>query len=46
VCREYPASLEHLALRGSQPGADHSNRRGTPKDYAVWEPVMKVEVIE
>jgi hypothetical protein len=27
--------------------ADHSNRRRTPKDYAVWEihPVMKMEVI-
>ena len=26
--------------------ADHSNRRRTPKDYAVWEihPVMKMEV--
>src|SRR5438034_5610295 len=28
--------------------ADHSNRRATPKDYAVWEihPVMKMEVIQ
>jgi hypothetical protein len=28
--------------------ADHSNRRTTPKDYAVWEihPVMKMEVIQ
>jgi hypothetical protein len=28
--------------------ADHSNRRRTPKDYAVWEihPVMKMEVIQ
>jgi hypothetical protein len=28
--------------------ADHSNRRNTPKDYAVWEihPVMKMEVIQ
>jgi hypothetical protein len=27
--------------------ADHSNRRNTPKNYAVWEihPVMKMEVI-
>jgi hypothetical protein len=27
--------------------ADHSNRRASPKDYAVWEihPVMKIEVI-
>jgi hypothetical protein len=27
--------------------ADHSNRRSTPKNYAVWEihPVMKMEVI-
>ena len=27
--------------------ADHSNRRSTPKNYAVWEihPVMKTEVI-
>ena len=27
--------------------ADHSNRRNTPKDYAVWEihPVMKIEAI-
>jgi hypothetical protein len=27
--------------------ADHSNRRTTPKDYAVWEihPVMKLEVV-
>src|SRR6266550_482319 len=27
--------------------ANHSNRRRTPKDYAVWEihPVMKMEVI-
>jgi hypothetical protein len=27
---------------------DHSNRRRTPKDYAVWEihPVMKMEVIQ
>jgi hypothetical protein len=27
--------------------ADHSNRRSTPKGYAVWEvhPVMKLEVI-
>jgi hypothetical protein len=27
--------------------ADHSNRRHTPKDYAVWEihPVMKMEVV-
>jgi len=27
--------------------AYHSNRRSTPKDYAVWEipPVMKMEVI-
>jgi hypothetical protein len=27
--------------------ADHSNRRHTPKDYAVWEihPVMKLEAI-
>jgi hypothetical protein len=27
--------------------ADHSNRRSTPKGYAVWEihPVMKMEVI-
>jgi len=26
--------------------ADHSNRRRTPKDYAVWEihPVMKLDV--
>jgi hypothetical protein len=26
--------------------ADHSNRRHSPKDYAVWEihPVMKLEV--
>jgi hypothetical protein len=28
--------------------ADHSNRRSTPKEYAVWEihPVMKIEVIQ
>jgi hypothetical protein len=28
--------------------ADHSNRRNTPKDYAVWEihPAMKMEVIQ
>jgi hypothetical protein len=28
--------------------ADHSNRRRTPKDYAVWEihPVMKIDVIQ
>ena len=28
--------------------ADHSNRRHTPEDYAVWEihPVMKMEVIQ
>jgi hypothetical protein len=28
--------------------ADHSNRRRTPKDYAVWEiqPVMKLDVIQ
>jgi hypothetical protein len=28
--------------------ADHSNRRRTPQDYAVWEihPVMKIEVIQ
>ena len=28
--------------------ADHSNRRHSPKDYAVWEihPVMKIEVIQ
>jgi hypothetical protein len=28
--------------------ADHSNRRRTPKDYAVWEihPVMKMEVMQ
>jgi hypothetical protein len=28
--------------------ADHSNRRRTPKDYAVWEihPVMKMEVVQ
>jgi hypothetical protein len=28
--------------------ADHSNRRTTPKEYAVWEihPVMKIEVIQ
>jgi len=28
--------------------ADHSNRRRTPKDYAVWEihPVMKMEVLQ
>ena len=28
--------------------ADHSNRRRSPKDYAVWEihPVMKMEVIQ
>ena len=28
--------------------ADHSNRRRTPKDYAVWEihPAMKMEVIQ
>jgi len=27
--------------------ADHSNRRSTPKGYAVWEihPVMKLEVV-
>ncbi|HMH41856.1 MAG TPA: hypothetical protein VK557_00110 [Pyrinomonadaceae bacterium] len=27
--------------------ADHSNRRSTPKGYAVWEihPVMKMDVI-
>jgi hypothetical protein len=27
--------------------ADHSKRRSTPKDYAVWEihPVMKMEMI-
>ena len=27
--------------------ADHSNRRSTPKNYAVWEihPVMKLEVV-
>jgi len=28
--------------------ADHSNRRRTPQDYAVWEihPVMKMEVVQ
>ena len=28
--------------------ADHSNRRHSPKDYAVWEihPVMKMEMIQ
>jgi hypothetical protein len=28
--------------------ADHSNRRRTPKDYAVWEihPVMKLEAVK
>jgi hypothetical protein len=28
--------------------ADHSNRRRTPKDYAVWEihPVMKMDVMQ
>jgi len=28
--------------------ADHSNRRRTPKDYAVWEihPVMKMEAVQ
>ncbi|HMF45901.1 MAG TPA: hypothetical protein VKE29_04445 [Candidatus Udaeobacter sp.] len=28
--------------------ADHSNRRQSPKDYAVWEihPVMKLEVVK
>jgi hypothetical protein len=28
--------------------ADHSNRRRTPKDYAVWEihPVMKMEMVQ
>jgi hypothetical protein len=28
--------------------ADHSNRRHSPKDYAVWEihPVMKLEVVQ
>ena len=28
--------------------AEHSNRRSTPKDYAVWEihPVMKIEVMQ
>ena len=28
--------------------ADHSNRRTSPKDYAVWEihPVMKLEVVQ
>ena len=28
--------------------AEHSNRRSTPKDYAVWEihPVMKLEVVQ
>jgi hypothetical protein len=28
--------------------ADHSNRRRTPQDYAVWEihPVMKMEVTQ
>jgi len=28
--------------------ANHSNRRRTPKDYAVWEihPVMKMEVLQ
>jgi hypothetical protein len=28
--------------------ADHSNRRTTPKDYAVWEihPVTKLEVVQ
>ena len=28
--------------------ADHSNRRTSPKDYAVWEihPVMKLEVLQ
>jgi hypothetical protein len=28
--------------------ADHSNRRSTPKGYAVWEihPVMKMEVMQ
>jgi hypothetical protein len=28
--------------------ADHSNRRNTPKGYAVWEihPVMKIEVVQ
>ncbi len=27
--------------------ADHSNRRSTPKNYAVWEihPVMKMEMV-
>jgi hypothetical protein len=28
--------------------ADHSNRRHSPKDYAMWEihPVMKLEVVK
>ena len=28
--------------------ADHSNRRHSPKDYAVWEihPVMKLEIVQ
>jgi hypothetical protein len=28
--------------------ADHSNRRRTPQDYAVWEvhPIMKMELVE
>jgi hypothetical protein len=28
--------------------ADHSNRRTTPKDYAVWEihPAMKLQVVQ
>ena len=35
------------AKRGMTMPADHSNRRHSPKDYAVWEihPVTKIEAI-
>jgi len=50
----YSGSLHSVTVTGKafydigHAPADHSNRRQTPKDYAVWEIhlVMKMEVIQ
>ena len=41
--------IEDIALHDiAHAPADHSNRRHSPKDYAVWEihPVMKLDVVQ
>ena len=50
----YSGSLHSVTMTGKafydigHAPADHSNRRRTPKDYAVWEihPVMALQVVQ